>query len=96
MRGCGARPTAQRAQGRAWPGLVAPYLEARLTVLGADGFGRSDTRAALRGFFEVNRHHVVVAALDALVQRGTLDRKVCAAAIAKYGSVQGSKPPWQV
>ncbi|MGN5478185.1 transketolase-like TK C-terminal-containing protein [Cupriavidus basilensis] len=49
---------------RAWPQLVAPYVDARLTVLGTDGFRRSDTRSALRSFFEVDRHHVVLAALE--------------------------------
>jgi pyruvate dehydrogenase E1 component len=57
----------------------------RYTVLGTDGFGRSDTRAALRSFFEVDRHHVVLAALRALADDGTLDRKVVKQAIEKYG-----------
>jgi pyruvate dehydrogenase E1 component len=73
---------------RAWPGLVAPHLDARMTLLGTDGFGRSDTRAALRGFFEVNRHHVVLAALNAL------DRQLAAQAIARYGLDGDITPPW--
>ncbi len=51
---------------RAWPQRIATHLDAELTVLGTDGFGRSDTRERLRRFFEVDRHHVVLAALDAL------------------------------
>ena len=43
-------------------------------MLGTDGFGRSDSRAALRGFFEVDRRYVVVAALKALADEGKLDR----------------------
>ncbi len=43
------------------------------TVLGTDGFGRSDSRAELRRFFEVDRHYVVVAALKALADEGKID-----------------------
>ncbi|MDE3131133.1 MAG: pyruvate dehydrogenase (acetyl-transferring), homodimeric type, partial [Acidobacteriota bacterium] len=53
-------------------------------VLGTDGFGRSDYRRALRSFFEVDRHHVVVAALKALADDGVIDAKQVAAAIARY------------
>jgi len=60
-------------------------------VLGTDGFGRSDTRAKLREFFEVNRHYVVVAALKALADDGKVDASVVAKAIAKYG-IDPNKP----
>nr|AAC45353.1 pyruvate dehydrogenase [Pseudomonas aeruginosa] len=53
-------------------------------VLG-DGFGRSDSRKKLRNFFEVDRHWVVLAALEALADRGDIEPKVVAEAIAKYG-----------
>jgi pyruvate dehydrogenase E1 component len=53
-------------------------------VLGTDGFGRSDTRAKLREFFEVNRYHVVVTALKALADEGTIENKVVQQAIKKY------------
>jgi pyruvate dehydrogenase E1 component len=64
---------------RAYPQLVASYLRAPFTALGTDGFGRSDTRAALRRFFEVSREHIVVAALSAS------SREQAAEAIARYG-----------
>ncbi|WEJ74220.1 pyruvate dehydrogenase (acetyl-transferring), homodimeric type [Pseudomonas sp. PSE14] len=54
-------------------------------VLGTDGFGRSDTRAKLRHFFEVDRHWVVLAALEALADRGDIEPKVVAEAIARFG-----------
>ncbi|MFU2074656.1 pyruvate dehydrogenase (acetyl-transferring), homodimeric type [Gallibacterium anatis] len=54
-------------------------------VLGTDGFGRSDSRENLRSHFEVDAHHVVVAALSQLVKAGTLDKKVLVEAIKKYG-----------
>jgi pyruvate dehydrogenase E1 component len=60
-------------------------------VLGTDGFGRSDTRAKLREFFEVNRYFVVIAALKSLVDAGSLDKAVVAKAIQKYG-IQADKP----
>jgi pyruvate dehydrogenase E1 component len=55
------------------------------TVLGTDGFGRSDTREKLRAFFEVNRHYVVVAALKALADEGAVPVAKVAEAIRKYG-----------
>ena len=65
---------------------IRAYVPAKhYHVLGADGFGRSDSRANLRDHFEVDAHHVVVAALHVLAQEGTVDKKVVAEAIAKYG-----------
>ncbi|MCY1328505.1 Pyruvate dehydrogenase E1 component [compost metagenome] len=54
-------------------------------VLGTDGFGRSDTRRKLRHFFEVDRNWVVLAALEALADRGEIEPKVVAEAIVKLG-----------
>ena len=54
-------------------------------VLGTDGFGRSDTRAKLRAHFEVDRHYVVIAALKALADDGTVPAAKVAEAIQKYG-----------
>jgi pyruvate dehydrogenase E1 component len=56
----------------------------RYTVLGTDGFGRSDTRPMLRAFFEVDRHHVVVAALYSLYEEGEVEAKRVTEAIRKY------------
>jgi pyruvate dehydrogenase E1 component len=69
---------------RAW--VPAPYR-----VLGTDGFGRSDTRAALRRHFEVDRHYVVVAALKSLSETGEVEASVVADAIARYG-IDTSRP----
>ena len=54
-------------------------------VLGTDGFGRSDFRSKLREHFEVNRHFIVVAALKALSEEGTLPASKVQDAIVKYG-----------
>jgi pyruvate dehydrogenase E1 component len=60
-------------------------------VLGTDGFGRSDTRAALREFFEVNRYYITVAALKSLAEEGKIDVAVVQQAIEKYG-LNANKP----
>ncbi len=54
-------------------------------VLGTDGFGRSDFRSRLREHFEVNRHYIVIAALKALAEQGTLPATKVAEAIVRYG-----------
>ena len=64
---------------------------AQFSVLGTDGFGRSDTRRALRGFFEVDRRYVAVAALKALADQEALPQKKVAEAIRKY-DVDPEKP----
>jgi pyruvate dehydrogenase E1 component len=64
---------------------------AAYSVLGTDGFGRSDTRRALRGFFEVDRRYVAVATLKALADQEALPQKTVAEAIKKYG-IDPEKP----
>ncbi|MDR3087259.1 MAG: pyruvate dehydrogenase (acetyl-transferring), homodimeric type, partial [Azoarcus sp.] len=64
---------------------IRPFINRRYITLGTDGFGRSDTRAALRHFFEVDRHWVTLAALKALADDGLIDRSKVAEAIVKYG-----------
>ena len=69
---------------------IRPWVPGRYEVLGTDGFGRSDYRAALRRFFEVDRFHVVVAALHAL---GRTDE--VAKAVAQYEIDVEGAPPWR-
>jgi len=64
---------------------IRPFIHKHFVVLGTDGFGRSDTREKLRGFFEVDRRYVTVAALKALADEGTIPTSKVAAAIGKYG-----------
>ena len=70
---------------RAYPEQIRAYLDRRYVTLGTDGFGRSDSREALRRFFEVDRHHIVLAALKALADDGVLPASKAAAAIKQYG-----------
>ncbi|PMX13944.1 MULTISPECIES: alpha-ketoglutarate dehydrogenase [unclassified Pseudomonas] len=79
---------------RAVPQMIGSYLDSSYTVLGTDGFGRSDTRAALRDFFEVDRHHIVLAALTALVEQGRLEPRVCQRAIEQYGLLPERVASW--
>ena len=71
---------------------IRPYIPNKnYVVLGTDGFGRSDTREKLRDFFEVDRRYIVVAALSAMAEEGTIPKKTIAEAITKYG-VNPNKP----
>ena len=70
---------------------IRAYVPASYRVLGTDGFGRSDYRRALRSFFEVDRHHVAVAALKSLADDQLLPAKKVSEAIAKYG-INPDKP----
>ncbi|WHS61104.1 alpha-ketoglutarate dehydrogenase [Pseudomonas sp. G2-4] len=79
---------------RALPQLIASYLNGHYTVLGTDGFGRSDTRNQLRRFFEVDRHQIVLSALTSLVHEGRLDASVCAEAIERYAIDVDAVAPW--
>jgi pyruvate dehydrogenase E1 component len=79
---------------RAYPQLISSYVAAPFVALGTDGFGRSDTRTALRAYFEVDRRHVVVAALDALAKQDTIERRAVGEAIARYDIDVDERPPW--
>ncbi|MDR3088022.1 MAG: pyruvate dehydrogenase (acetyl-transferring), homodimeric type [Azoarcus sp.] len=70
---------------------IRPFVPRRYVTLGTDGFGRSDTREALRHFFEVDRYWVTVAALKALADEGAIAHGKVAEAIAKY-SLNIDKP----
>ncbi|MGR3762019.1 alpha-ketoglutarate dehydrogenase [Roseobacteraceae bacterium NS-SX3] len=79
---------------RAYPQQIAPYLSARMRVLGTDGFGRSASRKALRRFFEVDREHIALAAIEALVREGCLERSVLERAISDLGADPAAPAPW--
>jgi pyruvate dehydrogenase E1 component len=75
---------------RAFPDQIRPYVGDRpMVTLGTDGYGRSDFRRALRAFFEVDRHHVVLAALRALGED-----EAAAKAIETYDIDSGAEAPW--
>jgi pyruvate dehydrogenase E1 component len=81
---------------RAFPEQIRPWVNRRYLTLGTDGYGRSDTREKLRRFFEVDRHHVTVAALRALADEGAIPMAKVSEAIAKYGIDPKKPAPWTV
>jgi pyruvate dehydrogenase E1 component len=72
---------------------IATFLPNKFISLGTDGFGRSDSREALRDFFEVDRYHIVIAALKALTERKEIDKSVLLQAIKKYKIVNDKPNP---
>ncbi len=69
---------------RLYADQIRPYLSQPYVTLGTDGFGRSDMRQQLRQFFEVNREHIVVAALQSLASQGTVETARVTEAIVRY------------
>jgi len=70
---------------RTVPDQIAPWVPGGLFTLGTDGFGRSDTRARLRRFFQVDAESTVIGTLYALAQKGEIEREVVAKAIKDLG-----------
>ena len=79
---------------RAYPQLIASHAKGRFVALGTDGFGRSDARAALRQFFEVDKQHIVLAALYTLICDGHIKAGVLQAAIEQFGVDVSKAAPW--
>ena len=73
------------------PDQIQRWVPGQFVSLGTDGYGRSDSRKALRRFFEVDKHYIAVAALKALADDGKLDQKTVGEAIRKYG-IDPDKP----
>ena len=67
------------------PDQISRWVPGRFVPLGTDGFGRSDTREALRSFFEIDAPNVIVATLAALADDGEIDRSVVGEAMQRYG-----------
>jgi pyruvate dehydrogenase E1 component len=69
---------------KVFPEQITNFLPNRFIALGTDGYGRSDSREALRSFFEVDRYYIVIAALKSLSEQGKVDIKKVSEAIKKY------------
>ncbi|CAN5793590.1 pyruvate dehydrogenase (acetyl-transferring), homodimeric type [soil metagenome] len=78
---------------KAVPLLIAPWVPGRLGVLGTDGFGRSDTRPALRRHFQIDAESIVVAVLAELAAAGDIKPEVVAEAIETY-ELAGAESPY--
>jgi pyruvate dehydrogenase E1 component len=70
---------------RSFAEQITPYVSGSYTVLGTDGFGRSDTREKLRHFFEVDRYFITITALKSLMDQGEINVNIVTEALAKYG-----------
>ncbi|RLA25899.1 MAG: pyruvate dehydrogenase (acetyl-transferring), homodimeric type, partial [Gammaproteobacteria bacterium] len=81
---------------RAFAEQIRPFVKAEYTVLGTDGFGRSDTREKLRSFFEVDRYHITIAALKALADKGEFEAAKVDKAIKKYNIDAEIIAPWLI
>ena len=77
------------------PDLIRTWVPRRYVVLGTDGFGRSDTRAALRSYFEVDRENLVLAALSALADEGAIHRGRIQECMERYRLTPAACPPWE-
>jgi pyruvate dehydrogenase E1 component len=81
---------------RSVPDQIREWVPGRYVSLGTDGYGRSDSRAALRRHFEVDRNYITVTALKALADEGKLEAAAVTAAMKALG-VDPAKPvPWKV
>ena len=76
---------------KSFPEQIARFLPNHFIALGTDGYGRSDSREALRDFFEVDRFYIVIAALNALVDAKKIDSSVLLKAIKDF-KLDGDKP----
>ena len=76
------------------PQQIAPWIPGGLLTLGTDGFGRSDTRQALRRFFEVDAEHLVVATLYALFRRGAVSAHLITQAARDLDVSTDGEAPW--
>src|SRR3982075_848385 len=81
---------------RAVPDQIRQWVGGRYVTLGTDGFGRSDSRAALRRHFEVDRNYIVVAALKALADDTRVDQATVSRAIEALGLDPAKPVPWKV
>jgi pyruvate dehydrogenase E1 component len=75
---------------------IATFLPNKFISLGTDGFGRSDSREALRDFFEVDRYHIVIASLKALTERKEIEKTILLSTIKKYKIIQNKPNPVSV
>jgi pyruvate dehydrogenase E1 component len=76
---------------KSFPEQIARFLPNQFVALGTDGYGRSDSREALRSFFEVDRFYIVITALTELVNTKKMDSSVLTKAIKKY-KLDNNKP----
>lgn len=81
---------------RAVPDLIRAWVPRKYITLGTDGFGRSDTRSALRRFFEIDQFSIAFSALTALVQDGLIDKSAITLFRQRYDYAPSEFTPWNL
>jgi pyruvate dehydrogenase E1 component len=81
---------------RTLPDLIRQWAGPYYITLGTDGYGRSDSRAALRRHFEVDHNFIVLAALKGLADAGMIERATLQGAMANLGIDPASPDPWKI
>jgi pyruvate dehydrogenase E1 component len=81
---------------RAYAEQIRPYIKGEYSVLGTDGYGRSDSREMLRDFFEINSNNIVRVSAYSLYKNKVIDKKLLTKIYSDMG-VDPSKPnPWEI
>ncbi len=78
------------------PEMIAPWVPGELITLGTDGFGRSESRQALRRFFEIDAESIVIASLGSLAKQGKVEKQEIQQAIGDLGIDPEKPAPWKV
>ena len=78
------------------PEQISPYVPGDFYALGTDGFGRSDQRAVLRGFFEVDKYNIALAAIESLVRLQVIDSSVLSEALVRFEINSDAPDPWTI
>lgn len=81
---------------RLYADQLREFIPSKFTVLGTDGFGRSDTRSKLREFFEVDRHYIVIAAMKSLQDEGKVTGEQVTKAMQKFNIHPNKPAPWTI
>lgn len=81
---------------RAYPEQIRRFIPGKVTILGTDGYGRSDTRENLRDFFENDRKYIILAALQSLEAEGSLPAGTVGKAISELSIDTGKAAPWTI
>ncbi len=78
------------------PEMIAPWVPDELITLGTDGFGRSESRQALRRFFEIDAESIIIASLGSLAKQNKIEKKEIQQAIGDLGIDPEKPAPWKV
>ena len=81
---------------RSYPEQIRRLIPAKVSILGTDGFGRSDSRENLRSFFEVDRYYIALTALFSLEEEGLIDKGITEKAVKEFGINTDKPSPYKI